>query len=435
MTSQCFKNMRRCIILLGFILCSARLFAQDEKRWIKQHIVTLASSSMHGRGYVYKGGEKAAAFIQKNFIESGVLPFENDSDYLQKYFMPVNTFPKEVYLRLNKKELEPGIDYLVDAGSTPYFTEKIKLKKINLQHIKDSASWASVKTKFKPGKAYLLKNADTVSKYLKLTLRTFADQFPNNLFIIPKHGKLTWLVRQDTIPATIFYVEDTVMPRRVRKTTALVESKFNPSFKNYNLMGYVRGTEQPDSFIVFTAHYDHLGQMGSRATFPGANDNASGTSLVLYLANYFAQHPQKYSTAFMLFSGEEAGLVGSKHYVKAPVFPLSQIRLVVNLDMVGAAVNGITVVNGDTRKHEFNMLGQINLNKGYVPKVVERAQTQNSDHYSFSEAGVPAIFIYANGVKPFYHDVFDVSRQITLENIDGLAKLLIDFTGELSNGK
>jgi Zn-dependent M28 family amino/carboxypeptidase len=266
---------------------------------------------------------------------------------------------------------------------------------------------------------------------MKLSIRTFANEFPNNLFIIPKHGKLTWIVRQDTIPATIFYVEDTVMPRRVTRASVTVESKFNPSFKNYNVLGYVPGTEKPDSFVVFTAHYDHLGRMGAHTVFPGAHDNASGTALVLYLANYFAQHPQKYSVAFMLFSGEEAGLVGSKHYVKTPVFPLEQIRFVVNLDMTGDATNGITVVNGDNQKREFNLLDKINLAKAYVPKIVERGQTQNSDHYSFSAAGVPAIFIYSNGTKPYYHDVFDIAKELSLENIDGLSKLLIDFTGSL----
>src|ERR1044071_6069516 len=216
--------MRRSLLLfLCLFTCLHNLSAQNEKRWIKQQITRLSANSFHGRGYVNKGGEKAAAFIQKHFREFGLVPFDADSTYLQKYFMAVNTFPGQIYLRLNKKELEPGSDYLVDAGSTPYFTEKIKLKKIDLKKVKDSASWVKTKARFKPGKGYLLNNSDTVSKYMKLSIRPFANELPKSVFIVPKHGKLTWIVRQDTIPATIVYVEDTVMPKRVTKAAVTVE--------------------------------------------------------------------------------------------------------------------------------------------------------------------------------------------------------------------
>src|SRR5690606_3298622 len=141
-------------------------------------------------------------------------------------------------------------------------------------------------------------------------------------------------------------------------------------------------------------HFDHLGRMGKNAVFPGASDNASGTSLVLYLASYFAKHPPRYSVAFMWFSGEEAGLLGSKHYVENPVFPLEQIRFLVNLDMTGDATNGITVVNGVSHEPEFALLEKLNVDSMYAKKINKRERTSNSDHYHFSKEGVPAVFIY-----------------------------------------
>jgi hypothetical protein len=390
---------------------------------------------MHGRGYVAKGGDKAASFIRKNLQESGVLAFDKDSTYLQRYTFPVNTFPASVHVEINKKELEAGSDYLVDAGSVSYHSDKVKFNKLDFSNTKDSAALLGMQKAIAPGGAYIVKGADTLSKYLKLSLRTFGTNFPKGLYIVPKHGKLTWLVRTDTLQSTIVYVEDTVLPKRIRKAAVHIDNKFLPAFKTQNVIGYVPGTEKPDSFIVFTAHYDHLGHMGRSTIFPGAHDNASGTSLVLYLAAYFAQHPQKYSVVFMLFSGEEAGLIGSKHYVKNPVFPLDQIRFVVNLDMTGDATNGITVVNGGTRPNEFALLESINTKKSYLPKIIKREQTKNSDHYSFSEAGIPAVFIYCNGDeknKGYYHDIFDKAKEISLNNIDNLSKLLIDFTARLS---
>ena len=99
---------------------------------------------------------------------------------------------------------------------------------------------------------------------------------------MPKHGKMIWSVAKDTVSATIFTVEDTILPRKIRKMDALVQNKFIHDFPNKNVIGFVRGTEQPDSFIVFSAHIDHLGMMGKRTMFPGAHDNASGTSLMLF---------------------------------------------------------------------------------------------------------------------------------------------------------
>ena len=164
--------------------------------------------------------------------------------------------------------------------------------------------------------------------------------------------------------------------------------------------------------------------------FPGAHDNASGTSLMLFLANYFSKNPPKYSVAFMGFSGEEAGLMGSKHYANSPLFPLEKISLVINLDMTGDATDGITIVNGLQQPYAFTMLDTINKRNNYVPKMNQREQTANSDHYSFSEKGVPAIFIFGLGAKGYYHDVFDKAEELSFNNIDSLAKLLIDFVKE-----
>jgi hypothetical protein len=412
------------------------VLAQQEKKWIKHQITTLSGSTMHGRGYVNKGGAKAAGYIQRQFIEYGLTSFSNDSNFFQPYQFSVNTFPGNVSLIINKKALKPGADYIVHAASASYHSsKKLKLKKVDVATIKDSAALQQVLSGIRSDRAYLIENADSLTKNLKLTYRLFAKQFPKGLFIVPKQGKLIWTVATDTVPATIVYVEDTVMPKRPKKVLVNIDTKFEPAFKTQNVIGYVPGTAVPDSFIVFTAHYDHLGHMGKQTVFPGAHDNASGTSLMLYLANYFAKHPQRYSVAFMAFSGEEAGLLGSKYYVNNPLFPLEKIRFVTNLDMTGNAKDGITVVNAKDNPDEFALLSQLNTDKSYLPKLNERENTSNSDHYPFTTKGVPAVFIYGLGAKGYYHDIFDTAKELSLDNIDNLAKLLIDFTGKLSEGQ
>lgn len=195
-------------------------------------------------------------------------------------------------------------------------------------------------------------------------------------------------------------------------------------------MAMVPGTLK-DSFIVFTSHYDHLGMMGKEAMFPGANDNASGTSMMLYLASYYAQHPGRYTMVFIGFSGEEAGLIGSKYFTEHPLIPLNRIRFLTNLDMVGDATNGITVVNATTFKNEFELLKQINEKNHYLKEIKSRDKAANSDHYHFTEAGVPSFFIYSNGGKGYYHDVFDTPSNLSLNNVGKLSDLLIHFVSEI----
>ncbi len=427
-------NSRYIVIILFLNLCmSGVVKAQGEKEFIRQRIERLASPEFHGRGYVMNGGNIAAQYIADEFISYGVLPLGQNGSYFQDYDFSINTFPGRVFVQVNKAVLKPGPDYIVNAASSPWQSQKRqKMKHLDLSEVKDSLQWDNVKKKIKPGGVYYLTGADTPTNKLSLGIRKFATELPEGLFIVPKHGKLTWTANTNKVPGTIVYIEDTVLPKKPKKVLVNVDTRYVDVFKAKNVIGYVKGTEQPDSFIVFTAHFDHLGRMGKNALFAGANDNASGTALVLYLANYFAKHPQRYSVAFMLFSGEEAGLLGSKYYVENPIFPLQQIRFLVNMDMTGEATNGITVVNGVSHEPEFALMEAINVDSVYAKKINKRERTSNSDHYHFSKEGVPAVFIYGNGTKPHYHDVFDLPKEITLERVDGLAQLLIKLTGRLS---
>lgn len=390
----------------------------------------LAAPDMHGRGYVKKGGDKAARYISNQFRETGLKMFKNADGYFQPYKFPVNTFPGIVSLWINHKKLQPGRDFLVHAASGSVIIRNEKPVTIDLADVKDTIAWQSVRKRFVPRNIYLLKNIDTLRKYKDISIRKLADWFPNRgVFILPTSRKLTWLATTNTIGATIFFVADSVLPEKIQQISAKVQSKFISKFPTQNVLGFVPGTQQPDSFIVFSAHYDHLGEMGKGTIFPGASDNASGVAMLLSLARYYAAHPSKYSIAFMSFSGEEAGLIGSGFYVTNPVFPLRQIRFLINLDIAGDASNGITVVNAAAPKvkEEYTLMEKINQKNNYLPSLAARGQAPNSDHYQFSEKGVPAVYIYTNGIKPYYHDLRDRPEEVEFEKVDGLLALLKDF--------
>ena len=212
--------------------------------------------------------------------------------------------------------------------------------------------------------------------------------------------------------------------------TIEVKNRFKPDYRTQNVIGWIEGSSVPDSFLVVTAHYDHLGQMGRKVYFPGANDNASGTAMVMDLARHYSlpENRPAYSMVFMAFSGEEAGLLGSTYDVEHPLFPLDKIAFLVNLDMVGTGDEGITVVNATAFQSDFDDLETINDERNFLPDISPRGESCNSDHCPFYKKGVPSFFIYTRSkIYNEYHSVKDRAEDLPLNGYDGLFRLLVQF--------
>jgi aminopeptidase YwaD len=421
--------------LQGFLLflCTVVAFharSQPIDQELRGYIEVLSSPEFAGRGYVKDGRELAARFVLKKFKKFNLLPLTPDSSYLQLFDFPVNTFPGRMDLAFNDEKLSTGRAFMIDASSSGFTKENLKLKKINLKKVSDSAGLREALADIDTSHAYLLKNVDDYCTNFNVRKDKFASLLPAGVFIIPTEDKLTWTVSREVSPATVFYVRAEDVPRKIKIVDVDVNSQFIPAARNENIIGYLPG-EIKDTFIAFTAHYDHLGEMGRLTIFPGASDNASGTAMLLSLEKYFSTHPQHYSILFIAFAGEEAGLMGSEFYTWKPQVPLNQIKFLTNLDILGDATNGITVVNATKFPVEFSLLQQINEKGKYIPEIKSRGEAANSDHYYFSEAGVHSFFIYSNGGKGYYHDVYDDAFEVKLKNIAGVQKLLIDFVKEL----
>lgn len=377
------------ILNIGCVIQNS--FAQDTV-YARQIIKKLTSKEFLGRGYVNDGVNKAAAFLIKEMKSNGLKSF--GKSYSQAYTMSVNTFPSMMSVILEGKELMPGVHYLVEPNAT------------------------TLKTGFQ------LFKTDSV------TYGTTDGRRPTPVQVKLKK-KLTYTVATEASNNAVIELLKDSFPNELKNVDVIFENKFIPKFKCQNLCGYIKGTSRRDSFIVFTAHYDHLGAMGASTYFPGANDNASGVSLVLNLMRYFKKNPTKYSVAFILFSGEEAGLLGSKYYSEHPLFPLNKVKFLTNLDLLGTGDDGIMVVNATVFKEQFDKLNTINQEKNYVSQIKQRGKAANSDHYWFSEKGIPCFFIYTMGGIKAYHDVYDVEKTLPLTDYVDVCKLLIDFTAKL----
>jgi aminopeptidase YwaD len=378
-------------VFLIYIFYSSLIFSQDTI-YARRVIEKLTSKEFLGRGYVKDGVNKAASYISKELKTIGVSKF--GSSYSQNYSFPVNTFPGSMSVVLDGRTLTAGKHYLI---------------------------YPSAKT---------IKSGFQLFKTDSVTYEANDGRKPFPLKVKLKK-KLTYTVETELSDNTTIELLKDSFTNELKHIDVIFENKFISKFNCQNICGYVKGTEQPDSFMVFTAHFDHLGAMGKDAYFPGANDNASGVSLVLNLAKYYKLHPSKYSIAFIFFSGEEAGLLGSKYYSEHPVFPLSQIKFLTNLDLLGTGDDGIMVVNATVFKDQFNKLNAINTDKNYLKQVKQRGKAANSDHYWFSEKGVPSFFIYTMGGVSFYHDIYDVAKTLPLTKYVEVCKLLIDFNAKL----
>ena len=417
--------------LFALLLFAFNVNAQNEKQFLSTNIGILTSPVMHGRGYVQDGVTQASIFIQRRFREYRLQPVTLDKTFIQPYNFTVNSFPGAMSLTIDSLALMPGDDFIIDAASVSYSATGIPVKAIDLSRITEKSAWRKLLSSFDERHAYLLQNVDTFCKTLQIRPDKFAALLPQGCFIIPKQNKLTWTVEQDTIAATIFYVKQQSLPKTMKTLSADVASQWIAKQKSENVLACVPGLVK-DTFIAFTAHYDHLGMMGDSTIFPGASDNASGTAMLLYLASYFAVHPQHYSILFIAFSGEEPGLLGSAHYVSHPVVPLANIKFLTNIDIMGDATDGVTVVNATEFPTQFGLLNQVNDLNHYIPVIKSRGKAANSDHYHFTEAGVPSFFIYSNGGKGYYHDIYDKASEVTLNHVDGVAKLLIDFVRDIN---
>ncbi len=382
--------MKKILFLLSLLPVLA---VSQDTAYARQVIQKLCSREFLGRGYVKNGVNKAAGYIAGELKTIGLQPFGNS--YEQAYSFPVNTYPGKLAVTLNGRLLRPGKHYLVEPSAR-------SLKGTYTLVKRDSVTWTN-----EPG----------------------AGKKP--FLTVKKKKKLTYTVSTDVSDETLIELLADSFPGDLKTIRVNFEAKFIPEFTCKNLAGYIKGTQQPDSFLVFTAHYDHLGAMGKEAWFPGANDNASGVSVLLNLAKYYAAHPPKYSVAFIFFSGEEAGLLGSRYYSTHPLFPLSNIKFLTNLDLLGTGDDGIMVVNATVFKSQFEKLNNINTEKHYVKQIKQRGKAANSDHYWFTEKGVPSFFIYTMGGIQAYHDIYDVAKTLPLTKYLEVCELLIAFNASL----
>lgn len=419
--------IRQLIVLL--IIC-APIFSVSQNIDYTKHIIdTLTSPYFAGRGAVDSGEIKAAQFLKKEFLRIGLKPF--DDNYFQTFKYPINSFPRKASLTIDGEKLIPGLDFLIEPNSGSiggsyqlvwYYKGNIPSKK-ELKKLVDRRFFAD---KFIVIDEERVDKNDELFELLKLNIYGAAGI----IFLEPT--KLTQGLSQTYVDYGVLRVKKDKISRKCRSIQLEIDQKFIPNQKSQNVIGYIKGEQYPDSFVVVSAHYDHLGMMGSQVYFPGANDNASGVAMLLNLAyHYTHKELPKKTIVFMLFGAEEVGILGSKYFVENPTFLLDKINFVMNLDLLGTGDDGAMVVNATVFPEHFKRLDSINTLYNYMPNLKKRGKAANSDHYWFTEKGIPSFFMYTLGGISAYHDIDDVYKTLPLTKFENCFRLIRDFIDEL----
>jgi len=203
----------------------------------------------------------------------------------------------------------------------------------------------------------------------------------------------------------------------------------------YNVIGYLVGNDEKlkDEFVVIGGHYDTTENPPGKIN-NGADDNASGTSMVIELFEKFAAtNNHKRTLVFMAFGGEELGLLGSKHFVNNPTIDLDNVQLMVNLDMVGRMEDNNVQLGGSATAENFSSLLHPFLMEENV-NVIELGEGifSRSDHYNFYKKDIPTLFFFT-GVHDDYHKPSDDAHKINYNGMKSISNMVEGIVEEFAN--
>ena len=411
------------ILLLAFV--SVQAYAQDMASY-QRVVKELTSAKYQGRGYARDGANKAGRYLQKAFQKAGA-----DKVTIQPFRLDINTFPGKMELSVDGKKQIPGIDFTMREfspgahGTFPLYY--IDTAHYDSEHIFRDLSLPENKNCFVVCDFWFSYKHGADFKRLQTK-----DGAPNTglLFTWEEPLKFYKAYGEKVVDKPIIWVPYR-FPQDAKSITVDIDNRFLKDYECFNVIAKVEGRRH-DSCYVFTAHYDHLGNLGKKVYYAGANDNASGTAAIVTLAAYYAQHRPEYDMYFIAFSGEDANLRGSEWYADHPVVPLTQIKYLFNIDMIGDNNPVQYCEVSDEGMRGFALFEQINAEKKHFKALNRGKLAGNSDHYPFALRHVPCIFFENEEGDAFkyYHTVHDTYDNFLTDTYEPLFRLITSFINQ-----
>jgi len=405
---------------------------QTYKQRFESHVSFLASDSLEGRRTGTRGEALARQYLIQQFQAVGLQP-KGSAGYEQLF--QVNEGKRltdNSFLALQGDTLRSGTDYFFFPWSA---TRSIQDK--SLPGVREvGAAWI---IDLQDG---INDNANNphfdLNTYVYEQSKKAASTGATALLLYNTHAsgdKLSFQPkdRTETISIPVAYLKKSAVIQRIQTSKGPLNIEGNVAFaeqvrRGHNVIGYI--DNKAEKTIVLGAHYDHLGygednnsrHTGAPDIHNGADDNASGTSMLIELARLLKdKSDQKNNYLFIAFSGEELGLYGSKHFTENPTIDIKSINYMINMDMVGRlpdSTKTITIGGYGTSP---------SWSKVVDPKMtmplsirIDSSGTGPSDHASFYRKDIPVLF-YFTGLHTDYHKPSDDADRI---NYPGMVRIL-----------
>jgi hypothetical protein len=460
---------------------------------MKKHLYIIAGKEMEGRDTPSPGLEKAANYIEEHFKSLGLVPGNKDS-YRQYYplykdsvlgssvkvngtsykiyedFQPsANMYSAEmrfsevVFAGYGITDADKRDDYkdlrvtgklvmILDGIPADYKPSQQGFNspsgtfgKLNNAMSKGAAAVIIVYNNF-PRRAQTPGSGNWTKNSYRASQIPFSFSISANVAasIMGEDGKNIFdKAKAGTLVSKVYPAEIDLAYSKTTKTTQVS-----------NVLALLEGTDKKDEYVVLTAHYDHVGKRDT-AIYYGADDDGSGTTGILELAQAFAEAKKagkgpRRSILFMTVSGEEKGLWGSEYYSNHPVYPLDKTTVDLNIDMIGRtgteylkdkdSTNYVYIIGDDKLSTDLATITD-NVNNTYTKMKLDRKYNDpndpnrfyfRSDHYNFAEKGVPIIF-YFNGTHADYHRPTDTPDKINYVMMAKRAQLVFYTAWEMAN--
>ena len=475
------------------------------KEELSAHVYKLASDEMEGRFTGSRGLLKAQKYILDQFEQAGLdKPEIEDKETFKQEFTLNECRWKDQRMSIDGEDFKVGKDFLflsdpVDLkGDFPvvfagFGIDDPKYNDFSNIDVKGKIMLAfASEPKDRQGFYYLSGKKEPSKKAYHFTKEKMAaDKGAEGVFIISRYRsdyrkylksrdyydpkpKITYPVKDDDVirhkEAFSAYINVKTAARLVdRKPGSLIQAlhemedslkttagrfsghvSINATSDCYtvetaNVIGMIEGTDLKSQAIVVTAHYDHLG-MWKGEIYHGADDNASGTSALMELAEAFGEaarngvRPRR-TVIFLACAAEEQGLYGSKFYTQHPLIALDSTYACINIDMIGRVpakyaddpdyISASVYLSPDllTVSQEALMLSAPGLEDHIEYKKSLRG---GSDHYYFSKNGIPSVF-YFEGFHPDYHEPTDTADKLLYDRMEQIVRAIYVTTWKLAN--
>ena len=398
----------------GIVPCEA---AGPEDQSVRPYLKSLVEPGDEGRWNVVEGKEK-------------YLP------YLQHFQFPMNVMRGAMSLSVDGVSYAPTFDYTVKEFSpachgffkVTYLDEEAYRREGFMEHLSSGLyrdqfvviDWNRYLETVRPDPFDKYKPWLTELENIGGIILRQEEQFPYFKARTYYQGK-----------CPVLFVNKS-FPDDAREIELHLDAEMLPTRDAHNVVAWLPGTDPScDTYYTFIAHYDHLGYMGADQVFPGANDNGSGSAMVVTLAKYFSKHRPRHGIQFILVDAEEENLLGSFFYCENPRRPLDKIEYLIDLDMVADDSDHLATQITPGGEAGLERFRQINAASKAPFDLVMEEMNDDSDHFSFAQKGVPGIYFETIGsIIQHYHTPRDTYQNTRDENFDRLFDMIVRFVEE-----